>query len=459
MLGGQARCAPAAAPRASACIRRCPGLPHFAAEGEGAHLPAHERRAVADRPVGLQAEAARATSTRTCPTAIRNGQRHHHDDQRPGAVSGRAVEVQVRAARPVRPWVSELLPHTAKIVDDIALVKTVHTNAINHDPACTFVMTGSEVPGKPSLGSWLAYGLGSENNDLPAFVVFTPNFPDVAATARRSSRACGAAASCRRKYNGVALRGVGRSGAVRAEPARRRRAATAARCSTRSASSTSAASSASAIPRSRRASRSTRWRSACRRSVPELIDLSQRAAGDARPVRPGREEARHVRRTARCSRGGWSSAACASCRSCTAAGTSTATCPTQLGNQCQDTDQATAALVTDLKQRGLLDRHARRLGRRVRPHGLLAGHADQGRLRPRPPSAQLLHVAGRRRHQGRHQSTARPTTSATTSSNDPVHVNDLNATILHCLGIDHERFTFKFQGLDQRLTGVEPARW
>ena len=74
-------------------------------------------------------------------------------------------------------WVSELLPHTAKIVDDLALIKTVHTNAINHDPACTFVMTGSEVPGKPSIGSWLAYGLGSESNDLPAFVVFTPKFP------------------------------------------------------------------------------------------------------------------------------------------------------------------------------------------------------------------------------------------------------------------------------------------
>src|SRR5712671_6633957 len=65
-------------------------------------------------------------------------------------------------------WVSELLKNTATMVDDLALIKTVHTNAINHDPACTFVMTGSEVPGKASLGSWLAYGLGSENNDLPA---------------------------------------------------------------------------------------------------------------------------------------------------------------------------------------------------------------------------------------------------------------------------------------------------
>jgi hypothetical protein len=74
-------------------------------------------------------------------------------------------------------WVSELLPHTAKVVDELAVVRSVHTNAINHDPACTFVMTGSEVPGKASIGSWLSYGLGSESNDLPAFVVFTPAFP------------------------------------------------------------------------------------------------------------------------------------------------------------------------------------------------------------------------------------------------------------------------------------------
>ena len=73
-------------------------------------------------------------------------------------------------------WVSELLPHTSQVIDDLAVIKTVHTNAINHDPACTFVMTGSEVPGKASLGSWLAYGLGSESDDLPAFVVLTPTW-------------------------------------------------------------------------------------------------------------------------------------------------------------------------------------------------------------------------------------------------------------------------------------------
>ena len=72
---------------------------------------------------------------------------------------------------------SELVPHMKGIADDITMIKSVHTDAINHDPACTFVMTGSEVPGKPSLGSWISYGLGSESKDLPAFVVFTPTFP------------------------------------------------------------------------------------------------------------------------------------------------------------------------------------------------------------------------------------------------------------------------------------------
>src|SRR5262245_56141422 len=105
-------------------------------------------------------------------------------------------------------WVSELLPHTAKCVDDLALVKTVHTNAINHDPACTFVMTGSEVPGKPSLGSWLAYGLGSESNDLPAFVVLTPTWSSGAAAQALFTRMW-SSGFLPSKYTGVALRHVG----------------------------------------------------------------------------------------------------------------------------------------------------------------------------------------------------------------------------------------------------------
>jgi hypothetical protein len=105
-------------------------------------------------------------------------------------------------------WISELLPHTAKWADEIALVKSVHTNAINHDPACTFVMTGSETPGKPSIGSWLSYGLGSESNDLPAFVVFTPFWSSGTAAQALFSRMW-ASGFLPSKYSGVALRSVG----------------------------------------------------------------------------------------------------------------------------------------------------------------------------------------------------------------------------------------------------------
>ncbi len=102
----------------------------------------------------------------------------------------------------------DLFPYTSEVVDDIALIKTVHTNAINHDPACTFVMTGAEVPGKASIGSWLAYGLGSENNDLPAFVVFTPKFPEDSNGQALFSRMW-ASGFLPTRFNGVAMRGSG----------------------------------------------------------------------------------------------------------------------------------------------------------------------------------------------------------------------------------------------------------
>ena len=269
-------------------------------------------------------------------------------------------------------WVSELLPHTAKIVDDIALVKTVHTNAINHDPACTFVMTGSEVPGKPSIGSWLAYGLGSESNDLPAFVVFTPYWSSGAAaqalfTRMWSSGFLPAQVQRRRPPRRR------RPGPLRAEPRRRERRATAAPCSTRSDNSTARRSTRSAIPRRRRASRSTRWRSACRRSVPELIDLSKRARNRCWTATARRCGSPARSPPAPCWPAGWWSGASAPCRSCTAAGTSTATFRASIRSQCHDTDQPTAALLARPEATGLLDEHAGGLGRRVRPHRLSPG--------------------------------------------------------------------------------------
>jgi hypothetical protein len=105
-------------------------------------------------------------------------------------------------------WARELLSHTAKHADDLAVVRSVHTNAINHDPACTFVTTGSEVPGKPSIGAWLAYGLGSATNNLPAFVVLTPRWTSKQAAQALFTRMW-SSGFLPSKYTGVALRSVG----------------------------------------------------------------------------------------------------------------------------------------------------------------------------------------------------------------------------------------------------------
>ena len=95
-------------------------------------------------------------------------------------------------------WVSDLLPHTAKIVDDLCIVRSMFTEAINHDPAVTFFQTGSQLAGRPSAGAWVAYGLGSLNQDLPAFVVMISRDPSRARRISRFTTACGAAAFCRR---------------------------------------------------------------------------------------------------------------------------------------------------------------------------------------------------------------------------------------------------------------------
>ena len=127
-----------------------------------------------------------------------------------------------------------------------------------------------------------------------------------------------------------------------------------------------------------------------------------------------------------------------------------------LPSQCKEIDQPCWALVQDLKQRGMLDDTLVILARRIRPHDLLPGQADADRLRPRPPSALLQPLDGRRRHQGR-RGARRDGRFSYNIVKDPVHVRDFQATILHQFGIDHERFTYKFQGLDQKLTGTDQA--
>jgi len=205
-----------AAPAAGQVHPPLPGLPHFASKAKRL-IYLHMNGAPSQLDLWDYKPQLKPFFDKDLPESVRNGQRI-------------TTMTSGQARLPVAPslfkfqqhgqsgmWASELLPHTAKIVDEIALVRTVHTSAINHDPACTFVMTGSEVPGKASIGSWLAYGLGSESNDLPAFVVFTPSFPPTGNAQALFTRMW-SSGFLPTKYTGVALRGQG-DPAVCEEPA------------------------------------------------------------------------------------------------------------------------------------------------------------------------------------------------------------------------------------------------
>jgi hypothetical protein len=351
-------------------------------------------------------------------------------------------------------WINrELLPHTAGIVDDIALVKTIHTNAINHDPACTFVMTGSEIPGKASLGSWLAYGLGSDNDDLPAFVVFTP-LPDINPSQALFTRMW-SSGFLPTRYSGVALRGSGDpvlylpnpDGVTAAD--RRTMLDGLARLNERGFQRYRDPEIQTRIAQYEMAFR-------MQASVPELADLGDETEttlalyGDD-VKKPGsfthslllarRLVERGVRAVQILHRG-WDQHG---------------NLPSDLKAQCLDTDQATAALVRDLKQRGMLDETlvvwGGEFGRTVYSQGTLTKDTYG---RDHHPRNYCMWLAGGGARGG--MSYGETDDFSYNVVENPVHINDFNATILHLLGIDHERFTFRFQGLDQRLTGVEPQR-
>lgn len=351
-------------------------------------------------------------------------------------------------------WVSELMPFTAKHVDDIAVVKSVHTNAINHDPACTFVMTGSEVPGKPSLGSWLSYGLGSDSNDLPSFVVLTPTWKSGAAAQALFTRmwSSGFLSS---KYTGVALRHIGDPVLYVQNPpgvsAQNRRAMLDAldQLNHRTLDQLGDPETLTRMAQYEMAFR-------MQTSVPELTDLTKESAATLElygpdVTKPGtfaasallaRRLVERGVRTVQLLHRGWDQHG---------------NLPRDLRSQCEDTDQPIGALLTDLKQRGLLDKTlvvwGGEFGRTVYSQGTLT---KENYGRDHHPRNFCMWLAGGGIKGG--QVYGETDDFSYNVTVNPAHINDLNATILHCLGIDHERFTVKFQGLDQRLTGVESPK-
>src|SRR6185369_14604972 len=184
-----------------------PELPHFAAKAK-AIIYLHMNGGPAQLDTWDYKPQLKEFFDKDLPDSVRNGQRITTMTSGQTRFPVAPSMFQFRQAGQCGTWISELLPYTAAIVDDLALVKSVHTNAINHDPACTFVMSGSEVPGKPSIGSWLSYGLGSETNDLPAFVVFTPKFPS-SGNGQAIFTRMWASGFLPSSFNGVALRGTG----------------------------------------------------------------------------------------------------------------------------------------------------------------------------------------------------------------------------------------------------------
>lgn len=347
-------------------------------------------------------------------------------------------------------WVSELLPHTAGIIDEIALIRSVNTEAINHDPAVTFIQTGHQQPGRPPLGAWLSYGLGSENSDLPAFVVMisigTGRPDDQPLTDRHWS-----SGFLPSNHQGVKFRGSGDPVLYLSNPPGmsrdRRRAMLDAIVSLNEMS-------LGGLGDPEISTRIAQYEMAYRMqaSVPELADVSDE------PERTFRLYGEFSRK-----RGTFASN-CIMARRLIERGVRFVQLfhrgwdqhfglPTALPLQCKDVDQASAGLVLDLKQRGLLDDTlviwGSEFGRTIYCQG---SPSDPGHGRDHHGRCFSVWLAGG----GIKPGVALGETDDFSYNivRDPVHIHDLNATVLHCLGLDHKRLTYRFQGRDFRLTDV-----
>jgi hypothetical protein len=350
-------------------------------------------------------------------------------------------------------WISDLLPHIQGIADDICIVKSLYTEAINHDPAITYMNTGNQQPGYASMGAWVSYGLGSENQDLPAFIAMVSQGTGKNPGQPIFSRLWGSG-FLPSSHQGVGLRPGANPVLYLDDPPgvdRRQRRSMLddlARLNDLRARELGDPETLARVNAYEMAFR-------MQTSVPELTDIRNEPASALEAYgpevrRPGSYAAncllarrlleRDVRFVQLFHRGWDQHIAIAR----------------QLPNQCHDIDQPTAALITDLKQRGLLDDtlvvFATEFGRTVFSQGRLG---DPGMGRDHHGRCFTVWLAGGGVRGGMEYGTTDE--FAYNIVENPVHLRDLHATILHCLGIDHNRFSHKFRGLDVRLTGVEEA--
>jgi hypothetical protein len=343
-------------------------------------------------------------------------------------------------------WVSELLPETAKIADDLCFIKTLNTTAINHDPAITFFQTGAQLAGRPSIGSWLSYGLGSENRDLPAFVSMVSG----SGGQPLYDRLWGSG-FLPTKYQGVKFRSVGDPVLYLSNPpgvkdaTRRRVLDDLGKLNQLKLKEFGDPEIATRIAQYELAYR-------MQTSVPELTNTSdeskqtfERYGEDAKT--PGTFAANCLLARRLAERGvrfiqlfhrGWDQHR---------------KLPLDISKQCQDTDQASAALITDLKSRGMLDDTlviwGGEFGRTVYCQGPLT-RDDYGR--DHHPRCFTMWLAGGGIKSG--MTYGETDDFCYNIARDPLHIYDLHATMLHLLGIDHLKLNYKFQGRYFRLTDV-----
>jgi hypothetical protein len=347
-------------------------------------------------------------------------------------------------------WVSELMPHTARVADDLCFIKSMYTEAINHDPAITFFQTGAQLAGRPSMGAWVSYGLGSANHDLPAFVALVSQGTGNPADQPLYDRLWGSG-FLPTKYQGIKLRSGGEPVLNLDNPpgldggTRRRMLDHLARLNQMKLEEQGDPEIATRIAQYELAYR-------MQTAVPELTDLSREPKHildlyGPEVRKPGTFAANCLLARRLAERGvrfiqlfhkGWDQHT---------------NLPRQITGQCRDTDQPSAALLRDLKQRGLLEDTllvwGGEFGRTVYCQGTLTAE-NYGR--DHHPRCFTVWLAGGGIKPG--LTFGETDDYCYNITQDPVHVHDLHATLLSCLGIDHTRLTFLFQGRHHRLTDV-----
>ncbi len=351
-------------------------------------------------------------------------------------------------------WVCELLPYTARMVDDMCFIRSMHTEAINHEPAITYMQTGNQVTGRPCLGAWASYGLGSLNDNLPTFVVLVARSTNTEQIQAISARLW-SSGYLPSEHAGVSFRSAGDpilyiNNPAGVTPDVRRKMLDGLK------SLNEMNYHLVGDPETHTRIQNYELAFRMQASVPELTNTSAEPASTyslygEEAKNPGtfantallaRRLVERGVRFVQIYHNNWDTHLNVSGR---------------LPMQCKDVDQACWGLVQDLKQRGLFDDTlviwGGEFGRTIYSQGQLT-HDNYGR--DHHPRCYTMWMAG---------GGSRPGTIYGETDDfsynivkDPVHIHDFHATVLNLLGFDHERFTYRYQGLDQRLTGVEPAR-